>query len=116
MKPICRASLLLCVIVLCSACQRSPVSFDSHRTSLYTQAELLSGFNSKRNTPSFDDKVYQEYVAQGKFYPSAGIAELRSAHDDGVVTALKAYVRPQQKNLIAVMGSGNAKLRCSDAY
>lgn len=98
---------LLCVEVLVSGCDGSPVAFDPHRSTLYTQSELAGGF---------DIRVYNEYVEQGKFYPPARIAQLRSAHDDGVATALKDYVHDRQKVLIGIMGSGNPAIRCSEAY
>jgi predicted Rossmann-fold nucleotide-binding protein len=108
---------LVSLLMMCLAgCGKSVVSFDPHRASLYTQEELWKGFDASRKTPSFDAVVYDEYVHQGKFYPEAAIAQLRSAHDDGMTTALRAYVHDIQRNLIAIVGSGNPTLRCSESY
>jgi predicted Rossmann-fold nucleotide-binding protein len=98
------------------SCHGSSVTFDPHRASLYTQAELWNGFDASRHSPGFDALVYKEYIDQGKFYPTPAVAQLRSAHDNGVMTALKSYVHDSQRQLIAMVGSGSATLRCSETY
>jgi hypothetical protein len=93
--------------------------FDSGRNSLYTQSELWRGFDATAGSPGWDADVYRQYIRAGKFSPSPSVARARSLHDDGISTALGAYLRvarAQGREVVAIMGSAREDIRCTDSY
>lgn len=115
LRSITIACSVLVMVMSTGACTGKTV-FDPKRKTLYTQAELWKGFDADSEVPGFDDRVYKEYLGGNKFFPDPGISKLRSQHDEGIASALRAYARDVQRNIIGVMGSGNAGIRCTPEY
>jgi predicted Rossmann-fold nucleotide-binding protein len=95
---------------------RDQVLFDPNRTTLYTQSELWKGFDAQSHAQGFDGLVYAEYIAAGKYYPSATVSRLRDAHDSGIAAALRSLIHDIQKTVVGVTGSGRQTLRCTETY
>jgi predicted Rossmann-fold nucleotide-binding protein len=108
-------SLAFWITLGAGVCVSKPL-FDPNRTSLYTQAELWKGFDANTQALGFDDRVYNEFLDGGKFYPDTETSRLRSRHDEGIANALRGYVHDTQRNIIGIMGSGNTAIRCTPAY
>jgi predicted Rossmann-fold nucleotide-binding protein len=92
--------------------------FNPERSTLYEQPELQRGYDAARKTPGFDTAVFAQYL-KAKFDPPAGMARARSLHDDGMASALRAYLSEsggRYRGSVAFMGNGNDQLRCTDTY
>jgi len=110
------AALALALTALTANARSGKAVFDPDRSTLYSQEELSKGFDADAMTPSFDERVYREYLDGGKFFPDASISKLRSRHDEGIANALRGFVHDTQRNVIGIMGSGNPALRCQPVY
>jgi predicted Rossmann-fold nucleotide-binding protein len=111
------ATALVCAFIAFGASALSGKTvFDPNRSSLYSQKELWKGFDANAMTPSFDERVYREYLAGGKFFPDSAISKLRSQHDEGIANALRSFAHDTQRNIIGIMGSGNPGIRCKLVY
>jgi predicted Rossmann-fold nucleotide-binding protein len=108
-------SVIAVVLTLSATVCLSKPPFDPDRKALYSQKELWKGWDADRETPGFDDIVYAEY-RELKYFPDATTSRLRSRHDEGIASALRAYAHDIQRSIVGVMGSGNATLRCSVVY
>ena len=77
--------------------------FDIHRSSLYSVDELFDGFDLDGTyEDSYDAKVYQQYVAQGKTARRIDISLARRLHDHSITDALEDLIRGER--VVAIMG------------
>ncbi len=79
--------------------------YDPYRTTLYTLADL------ERRQPSgitFDEAVYCDFVAKGRFSPGVIEALARRIHDNSIDDALERFVREQgEDRFVGIMGGAD---------
>lgn len=82
------------------------VSFQVHRSRLYSVGELFEGFelsNPKGYLATHDYSIYQEYFRQGKEYAqSINISLARRLHDHSITEALHEEL--ENERVVAIMG------------
>lgn len=80
--------------------------FKSHLAHLYTRDELFAGFDPEKKTgyhQTLDYKIYNQYVNQGKDFPSSIHTSLmRRLHDHSITEALMDTIKG--KKVVAIMG------------
>lgn len=81
-------------------------AFSSHRAFLYGPDEIFAGFdpqNPEGHRHTFDHRVYEEYLAQGKNQPSSILVSLaRRLHDHSITDAIRSEI--EGRRVVAVMG------------
>ena len=90
--------------------------FQSHRARLYSPEELFAGFSlDGRYEDSFDYKVYEEYIADGKANPNSIKTSLaRRLHDHSISDAL--YEAIQGGKVVAIMGGHSMERKQLDYF
>lgn len=80
--------------------------FKSHLAHLYSPQELFEGFDPQKKDgyqQTLDYKIYQQYVKQGKDFPSSIYTSLmRRLHDHSITEALMDMI--EGKKVVAIMG------------
>ncbi len=90
--------------------------FSVHRKALYSVDELFDGFDSANPDgykETYDYKVYEEYVSQGKSPKLINTSLARRLHDHSITDALEEELAG--RNIIAVMG-GHGMERQDEFY
>src|SRR4051812_3544678 len=91
--------------------------YDPHRTSLYTQPDLRSGYQPG-SMSSFDERVYCRFLEDGPLRTTAEEALSRRLHDYGIDMALTTYLQAKESaglRLVGIMG-GASKARTDEYY
>ncbi len=87
--------------------------FEVHRSKLYSVSELFKGFTlsgKKGYEATYDYKVYQEYVSQGKDKPNSILTSLlRRLHDHSITDAIDELI--EGKKVVAIMGGHGMERR-----
>lgn len=85
---------------------RNDVSFEIHRSKLYSPSELFKGFdiqNEEGYFKTFDYKIYDEYVKAGMENPSSiSVSLSRRLHDHSITDSLFEIL--ENRKVVAIMG------------
>ena len=91
--------------------------FSSHLSHLYNREELFEGFDSKSKEgyqKTFDYKIYEQYIKQGKDMPdSIHTTLIRRLHDHSITDALMEAI--EGRKVVAIMG-GHSMERSDKFY
>lgn len=86
--------------------KRKDVSFEIHRSKLYSPSELFKGFdiqNEEGYTKTFDYEIYDEYVKTGMENPtSISVSFSRRLHDHSITDSLFEIL--ENRKVVAIMG------------
>lgn len=85
--------------------QLDGLPYNPYRAKLYTWQELMEGYNP-HNDQSLDYRIYQHFVAQGRFHPNIREALAQRIHDHAIDDALRDFLEYDDEEMTEKKGVG----------
>jgi predicted Rossmann-fold nucleotide-binding protein len=79
--------------------------YNPYRAKLYTWQELMEGYNP-HNDQSLDYRIYQHFVAQGRYNPNIREALAQRIHDHAIDDALRDFLEFDEEGMTRKKGVG----------